>query len=254
MKTIILITGGFDPLHSGHIAYFKAAKKLGDILVVGVNSDAWLTRKKGIPFMPFNERAEIVRNINGVDFVIDFDDSDGSAKRAIQMVRQSYPQDKIIFANGGDRTSTNIPEMNIEDDNLEFVFGVGGEDKKNSSSWILQEWKAPKTNRQWGYYRVLHEVEKHTKVKELTVEPGQRLSMQRHRDRSEHWFVAEGAATVYTINRSTDVELFGVFKKHQHLHIDKTQWHQLCNETDVPLKVVEIQYGDRCEEEDIERK
>jgi cytidyltransferase-like protein len=67
MKTIILITGGFDPLHSGHIAYFKAAKKLGDILVVGVNSDSWLTRKKGIPFMPFNERAEIVRNIIGDD-------------------------------------------------------------------------------------------------------------------------------------------------------------------------------------------
>jgi mannose-6-phosphate isomerase-like protein (cupin superfamily) len=170
------------------------------------------------------------------------------------MVRQSYPQDHIIFANGGDRTSTNIPEMDIVDDNLEFVFGVGGEDKKNSSSWILQEWKAPKTERQWGYYRVLHEANKQTKVKELTVEPGQRLSMQRHQDRSEHWFVAEGTATVYTIDNSTDVELLGVYSKHQHLHISQTQWHQLCNETDQPLKVVEIQYGERCEEEDIERK
>ena len=73
MKKIVLITGGFDPLHSGHIAYFKAAKALGDILIVGVNSDAWLTRKKGSPFMPYKERAEIVRNIVGVDFVIDFD-------------------------------------------------------------------------------------------------------------------------------------------------------------------------------------
>lgn len=254
MKTIVLITGGFDPLHSGHIAYFKAAKKLGDILVVGVNSDAWLTRKKGAPFMPLLERTAIVRNIAGVDFVIDFNDDDGSARHAIRMVRQSYPQDKIIFANGGDRTSTNIPEMDIEDENLEFAFGVGGEDKKNSSSWILQEWKAPKTERVWGYYRVLHSVDKHTKVKELTVEPGQKLSMQRHQDRSEHWFIAEGTATVYTINRSTDVELLGVYNKHQHLHVDKTQWHQLCNETDQPLKVVEIQYGDRCEEEDIERK
>ena len=254
MKTIVLITGGFDPLHSGHIAYFKEAKKLGDILVVGVNSDAWLTRKKGTPFMPFKERAEIVRNIIGVDFVIDFNDSDGSAKRAIQMVRQSYPQDCIVFANGGDRTKENIPEMDIKDENLEFVFGVGGEDKKNSSSWILQEWKAPKTERSWGYYRVLHEVEKHTKVKELTVAPGEKLSMQRHQDRSEHWFVSKGTATVYTINRNTDVELLGVYNKHQHLHVDKTQWHQLCNETDQPLKVVEIQYGDRCEEEDIERR
>jgi len=170
MKKIVLITGGFDPLHSGHIAYFKAAKALGDILIVGVNSDAWLTRKKGSPFMPYKERAEIVRNIVGVDFVIDFDDSDNSAKRAIWMVRQSYPNDKIIFANGGDRTDKNIPEMDIQDQNLEFVFGVGGFNKANSSSWILQEWKAPKTERQWGYYRVLHEVSG-MKVKELTVNP-----------------------------------------------------------------------------------
>jgi cytidyltransferase-like protein len=254
MQKIVLITGGFDPIHSGHISYFKAAKQLGDILVVGINSDDWLIRKKGAAFMPFIERAAIVKNIVGVDFVIDFNDSDNSAKHAITMVRQSYPQDHIIFANGGDRTKENIPEMDIKDNNLEFAFGVGGEDKKNSSSWILQEWKALKTERTWGYYRVLHEVEKHTKVKELTVAPGEKLSMQRHQDRSEHWFVSEGTATVYTINRKTDVELLGVYNKHQHLHVDKTQWHQLCNETDQPLKVVEIQYGDRCEEEDIERK
>jgi D-beta-D-heptose 7-phosphate kinase/D-beta-D-heptose 1-phosphate adenosyltransferase len=254
MKTIVLITGGFDPIHSGHIAYFKAAKKLGDLLIVGVNSDDWLTRKKGSPFMPFKERAEIVRNIIGVDYVIDFDDSDNSAKHAITMVRQSYPQDKIIFANGGDRTSINIPEMDLIDDNLEFKFGVGGEDKKNSSSWILQEWKAPKTERQWGYYRVLHENGQEVKLKELTVEPGKTLSMQRHQKRAEHWFVSEGPATVYTLNRKTDAELWGVFTKHQHIHIGKEEWHQLANETDKPLKIVEIQYGEDCVEEDIERK
>jgi len=254
MKTIVLITGGFDPIHSGHIAYFKAAKKLGDILIVGVNSDSWLTRKKGMPFMPYSERAAIVRNIVGVDYVIDFDDQDNSAKHAIQMVRQSYPQDRIIFANGGDRTSTNIPEMDIVDDNLEFAFGVGGEDKKNSSSWILQEWKAPKTERQWGYYRVLHENANEVKLKELTVEPGKTLSMQRHQHRAEHWFVAEGTATVYTINKSTDVELLGKYQKFDALHIKRTEWHQLCNETDHPLKIIEIQYGENCVEEDIERK
>lgn len=253
-KKIVLITGGFDPLHSGHISYFKAAKALGDILVVGVNSDAWLTRKKGAPFMPLAERTTIIRNIVGVDFVIDFNDSDGTAKHAIWMVRQSYPQDHIIFANGGDRTDANIPEMDFQDDNLEFAFGVGGEDKKNSSSWILQEWKAPKTERNWGYWRVLHENGQQVKVKELTVSPGERLSMQKHKERSEHWFVAEGTATVYTINRSTDIELLGIFNQHQALHISKQQWHQLSNESEVPLKVVEIQYGDNCVEEDIERK
>lgn len=254
MKTIVLITGGFDPLHSGHIAYFKAAKQLGDILVVGVNSDAWLIQKKGVPFMPLSERSAIIKNIIGVDFVIDFNDSDGSAKHAIQMVRASYPQDKIIFANGGDRTSSNIPEMDIVDDNLEFIFGVGGEDKKNSSSWILQEWKAPKTKRQWGYYRVLHENGKEVKVKELTVEPGQCLSMQRHQNRAEHWFIAEGDAEVYTINKKTDQELVGIFHKHQSLHINKNEWHQLCNPSNKPLKIIEIQYGTDCNESDIERK
>ena len=144
--------------------------------------------------------------------------------------------------------------MSIDDDNLTFEFGVGGEDKKNSSSWILQEWKAPKTERPWGYYRVIHDYGKRVKVKELTVEPGQRLSMQRHQQRAEHWFVAEDVATVYTINRNTDYELLGTFNEHQALHIEKTQWHMLCNETAQPLKVVEIQYGEDCIEEDIERK
>jgi cytidyltransferase-like protein len=252
MKKIVLVTGGFDPLHSGHIAYFECAKKLGDILVVGVNSDAWLTRKKGAPFMPLLERTNIVRNLKMVDYVIDFNDNDGSARHAIQMVRQSYPQDQIIFANGGDRTDENIPEMDVADTDTKFVFGVGGFNKANSSSWILEEWKTPKTERQWGYYRVLHNVPG-TKVKELTVNPGQRLSMQRHQDRAEHWHVAQGIATVYTINRKSDVELLGQFTQFQHIHIDRHEWHQLCNETDQPLKIVEIQYGSSCVEEDIER-
>jgi cytidyltransferase-like protein len=255
MKTIVLVTGGFDPIHSGHIAYLKAARKLGDILVVGVNSDAWLQRKKGRAFMPLSERTEILRNIQGVDFVIDFDDADGSAKKAIWMVRQSYPRDHLIFANGGDRTTTNIPEMDVNDDNLEFQFGVGGANKANSSSWILEEWKAPRTERPWGYYRVLHTPNTRVKVKELTVNPGQRLSMQRHRYRNEHWFVAEGSARVLTVNPiTTDVEDLGQYIAHQALHIKEQQWHQLCNDSGTqPLRVIEIQYGDATEEDDIER-
>lgn len=254
MEKIVLVTGGFDPIHQGHIAYFEAAKKLGDILVVGVNSDAWLARKKGRPFMPLLERTAVIRNLRMVDFVINFDDSDGSAKRAIQMVRQSYPQDQIIFANGGDRTDENIPEMDVADDNTKFVFGIGGFNKANSSSLILEEWKAPKTDRAWGYYRVLHEPNSNVKLKELTVEPGQRLSMQRHDHRSEFWFVSEGTATVYTLDSSTDMDLVGTYSAHQHLFIPQGSWHQLCNETDQPLRLIEIQYGDRCEEQDIQRK
>jgi cytidyltransferase-like protein len=254
MRKIVLVTGGFDPLHSGHIEYFKSAKKLGDLLVVGINSDAWLSRKKGAPFMPEQERNGIVKNLSMVDRTIFFNDRDGSAKEAIRDLRALYPNDQIVFANGGDRTQENIPEMDIKDDNLVFAFGVGGENKINSSSWILQEWKTPKTERAWGYYRVLHEQNKDVKVKELTVDPGKCLSMQRHKDRGEHWFVSEGTATVYTLNRSTDVELIGKFNKFENLHIGKTEWHQLCNETESLLKIVEIQYGDNCIEDDIERK
>ncbi len=142
---IVLVTGGFDPLHSGHIAYFKAAKTLGDRLVVGLNSDEWLTRKKGRPFMPLQERMAIVGNLEVVDEVVVYNDDDNSSCNAIELVKKRYPDAHIIFANGGDRTANNIPEMVFAD--VEFVFGVGGEDKKNSSSWILEDWKKPKTGR-----------------------------------------------------------------------------------------------------------
>jgi D-beta-D-heptose 7-phosphate kinase/D-beta-D-heptose 1-phosphate adenosyltransferase len=254
MKKIVLVTGGFDPVHSGHLAYFQAAKQLGDVLVVGVNSDAWLTRKKGRPFLPLKERVHIIQCLRMVDHCVLYDDSDGSSREAIRNVRAMYPQDEIIFANGGDRTDSNIPEMDVKDNNLKFVFGVGGVDKNNSSSWILEEWRAPKITRDWGYYRVLHEPNKRVKLKELTVDPGKTLSMQRHEDRGELWFVSEGEATLYTINRKSDAELHGRYPQNQMIVINRREWHQLANEGTEPLKVIEIQYGDRCDETDIERQ
>ena len=252
MKRIVLITGGFDPLHSGHIAYIKAARELGDLLIVGVNSDDWLRRKKGQEFMPWQERATIISALHDVGRVINFDDSDNSAKDAIRKVRAIHPSAQIIFANGGDRTNDNIPEMDIVDDNLQFVFGVGGFNKANSSSWILQEWKAPKTERPWGYYRILHEVPG-VKVKELTVESGKSLSMQRHQYRSEYWLVSEGSAIVNRWHEDYDLPPV-ILNKHDEYCITTNEWHQLTNPNQEPLRVVEIQYGEQCIEEDIERK
>jgi cytidyltransferase-like protein len=258
MKTVVLVTGGFDPVHSGHIRYLKAAKELGDVLYVGVNSDDWLTRKKGRPFLPMIERMTIIQNLKMVDYVLEFLDGDGSARNAIRMVQQMHPDDKIIFANGGDRTATNIPEMDLTDDprfeNLEFKFGVGGEDKANSSSWILEEWKLPKTIRPWGYYRVLFEPNPYCKVKELTVLPGQSLSMQRHRSRKEFWFVSQGVALVSTLDENNVETNKGIFTLHQQLNIGYLEWHRLQNKTANDLKIIEIQYGDACYEEDIERR
>lgn len=251
---IVLVTGGFDPLHSGHMDYFNSARSLGNKLAVGLNSDAWLTRKKGRPFMSWQERASIISNLRSVDYVIEFDDSDNTSINAIKECRRMWPDAEIVFANGGDRDHNNVPEMSLEDDQVSFMFAVGGTDKGNSSSWILDQWRAPRTDRSWGYYRVVHQVGANTKLKELTVNPKTCLSMQQHQKRAEFWFVAEGEAAVYTLNNSSDHDLVGTYTQHQHIFIAQSQWHMLCNETDHPLKLIEIQYGENCVEEDIQRR
>ena len=98
MSTVVLVSGGFDPLHSGHIHYLQAAKDLGDLLVVGINSDAWLARKKGRAFLPAAERRVIVANLRMVDQVIEFKDDDNTACQSIRDVLQLYPHDCIVFA------------------------------------------------------------------------------------------------------------------------------------------------------------
>lgn len=251
---IIIASGGYDPIHSGHIAYMSAARALGDRLIVGLNSDAWLVRKKGQAFMPLEERIQIVSNLKMVDQCIAFDDTDGSAIDAIKQVRAMYPNDIITFVNGGDRTAVNIPEMSYKDSNLVFQFGVGGEDKKNSSSWILKEWKEPTTPRPWGEYRVLYDYTspgRATKVKELTIMPGQTLSLQRHADRSEHWHVVEGMCNVHT---DQSIKPPRTLMLHDTVDIAAWAWHRLANPFTSPCKLIEIQYGKECVEGDIERK
>jgi len=256
---VVLCTGGFDPLHSGHIEYLRCAKALGDTLIVGLNSDDWLSRKKGQEFLPFYEREQIVSNLRMVDNVIMFDDHDDTAIEAIIKTKRFYQLADVIFANGGDRTADNIPEEEyfLQDDWITFKYGVGGDDKKNSSSWLLKNWTDKKTDRNWGYYKVLHEVMNkggHTKVKELTVEPGNSLSMQKHLHRNELWFVAEGNATLQTVSdNSMFPEDVRQFKQYDFVTIKENEWHQLINETEKPLKIVEIQYGEFCNEEDIIR-
>jgi cytidyltransferase-like protein len=248
---VVVVTGGFDPLHSGHIEYFRAAKQLGDLLIVGLNSDAWLARKKGQPFMPLEERRIIVGSLKDVHATMTFNDDDGSARDLLVLIKREFPYAEIIFANGGDRTAENIPEMTVP--NVLFKFSVGGENKMNSSSWILREWKHPKTLREWGYYRILHDVPG-CKVKELTVEPGKRLSMQRHFMRHEFWHVAEGKCVL-------DMKLPSGYSlppmdlvTHSQIQIPQGDWHRLSNPYSAPCRIVEIQYGEECIEEDIERK
>lgn len=252
MSKVVLVTGGFDPLHSGHIEYFKAAKQLGDKLVVGVNTDSWLTRKKGRPFMPSTERIPIIQHLDIVDHCILFGDDDDTAIEAIKNVKAMYPDDQIIFANGGDRTKENIPEMIFDD--VDFVFGVGGENKLNSSSWILDEWKTQKTKRDWGYWRVLDDKpEKGYKVKELVIYPGKSLSDQRHFKRSEDWKVLEGIVKMDTefngIQSSINLQ-----PKSLTYNIGQEVWHKASNPGTENAHILEIQWGSECIEEDIERR
>tara|TARA_Y100001963_G_scaffold127134_1_gene180286 strand:+ start:171 stop:629 length:459 start_codon:yes stop_codon:yes gene_type:complete len=139
-KKVSLVTGGFDPIHSGHIAYFERAKDLSDYLVVGLNTNEWLTRKKGQYFLPWIERADIIRHLDMVDAVISWDDFDESACGAIAKCLEI--SEKVIFCNGGDRIKTNTPEIKGygDDPRVEFKFAIGGDDKMNSSSWILNDY------------------------------------------------------------------------------------------------------------------
>ena len=136
-EKVSLVTGGFDPIHSGHIRYFERAKDLSNYLVVGLNGDPWLKRKKGQYFQSWTERADIIRHLNMVDAVVSWDDVDDSACGAIEKCLEIA--DEVIFCNGGDRGKGNTPELDKfkDNDRVKFEWGIGGEDKMNSSSWIL---------------------------------------------------------------------------------------------------------------------
>lgn len=248
---IIVISGGFDPIHSGHIDYIKSAKKNGDKLIVALNSDEWLAKKKGKHFMPFNERKVVLENLSCVDSVIDFDDDEkGSAKNALEKVKRIYPTDRIIFANGGDRNKKNIPEMSV--DGVEFLFSVGGDDKKNSSSWILKSWKYYEEERTWGKFFNLFE-ESQIKVKELKVYPKNGMSFQRHFKRNEIWLVSKGACVINYSEDDPSNKKNVQLNKFDHYFVPICQWHQITNPFDEPCHIIEIQYGETCTEEDIER-
>lgn len=248
---IIVVSGGFDPIHSGHIAYFNAAKKLGDKLIVALNSDEWLINKKGKFFMPFDERKAVIEQLASVDSVIDFEDDDiGSASNALVKIKELYPDHNIAFANGGDRTKNNIPEMAVN--GIEFLFSVGGDDKKNSSSWILKKWQYYYEERLWGSFYNLFE-EEQVKVKELIVNPGKGMSFQKHFKRNEIWMVSKGSCVVnYSKddpNKKKNIQL----NKFDHYLVPVGQWHQITNPFEETCHLIEIQYGDACIEDDIER-
>ena len=137
-RSIIVLSGGFDPVHKGHLRMFREASWLGHQVIIGLNSDDWLTRKKGKPFMPWEERKEVLESMRYINQVLPFDDSDDTASDIIFKVCKLYSNENfnIYFANGGDRGKGNVPELDVcKDLNVVMLWGIGG-GKIQSSSWL----------------------------------------------------------------------------------------------------------------------
>ena len=132
-KPTVMVSGGFDPVHAGHIRMIRHAARYGDVIVIA-NSDDWLYRKKGFVFMEFERRIEILNAIKGVIVVDSVDDVDGTVCEAIRRLTPTY------FANGGDRGRTNTPEQSVcEELGVQLLWGIGGEEKLDSSSTLVRK-------------------------------------------------------------------------------------------------------------------
>tara|TARA_Y100000768_G_scaffold388524_1_gene384953 strand:+ start:909 stop:1682 length:774 start_codon:yes stop_codon:yes gene_type:complete len=248
---IAVVSGGFDPLHSGHISYLNSASKIGDRLIVCLNSDRWLKQKKGNFFLPYAERKIILESLEMVNQVIDFEDDElGSVTNGLTKIQHLFPDDQIVFCNGGDRNKSNIPEMKLK--GIDFCFGVGGDKKENSSSSILKSWSNRSTDRIWGMFYDLFQDEG-TKVKELIIKPGKGMSFQKHNFRSEFWFVAYGKCIVNYSNDDPDKKKQVTLSTHDHFFVPKESWHQITNPFSSDCRIIEIQYGKKTIEDDIER-
>lgn len=255
-RSIIVLSGGFDPLHEGHIAMFDAASASYDVVYVGLNSDEWLTRKKGKPFMTFKTRWSILKSLTQIDYIAAFDDSDDSAIDLLKrLLDWNRPGDSITFGNGGDKANSNYPEYDFcIKNNIKINDTLGGSHKINSSSALLKNWNIESMIRDWGQWKVLHSYPPETKIKELIVTPGASLSWQQHLQRSEKWFIRTGIATLYHSNDYDKNINKNILVKDDMITIPSERWHKLLNDYKENLSIIEIQYGSNCIESDIIRK
>lgn len=176
---MIMLSGGFDPLHIGHLRMIQAAASMDDRVVLALNSDDWLIRKKGFFFQPWEERAEILSAINGVFSVVRVDDSDGTVCKALEELKPD------LFGNSGDRQLCNTPESTLcFEMGITPVFELGNTAPHVHSSHIIAK---ARVERSWGFYTVLFDSPK-VRVKLLEFKEGEVTSLQLHKKRTEYLF------------------------------------------------------------------
>jgi len=244
MKKIV-VSGGFDPVHIGHLEMLKQAREIGSHLTVILNSDKFLLDKKGFIFMNFTERKKILLGFECVDKVIKCIDKDNTVCKTISKLREKNEID--IFANGGDRKNKkDIPEYEIcKKLGVEMIFDVGG-NKIQSSSKLLNPFINYIEKRPWGEFENLLETKKFL-VKKLVINPGQKISVQLHKHRKENWTIVEGKGKIQIGKKS----FFGTVGSS--FSIPKNEIHTIENTQKKALIIIEVQLGNKLSEEDIVR-
>ena len=253
----VAVSGGFDPLHIGHVRMLKAARALGDRLVVIINNDHWLRAKKGFVFMPQKERVELIKSFPFVDRVVLTDHKKGDIDRSV--VRSLAKVKPAIFANGGDRdtrdakkrsSSLNADQQYCKEHGIKMVFNVGRGGKVQSSSWMIRDASRNflRSVRPWGEFYGW-DTGKKWYVKTLYVKAGKRLSLQYHHHRSERWILVEGDLTAVIVKNGVRTE--HALRIGETFIVHKGTIHRLMSKKGGA--VVEVAIGSLFNEEDIVR-
>ena len=238
-EVVVAVSGYFDPVHEGHIEYFRLARKLGNRLVVILNNDEQAVLKKGKSFMSEYGKRSVLEALEMVDEVFVSVDKDKSVCESLRVIKPD------VFAQGGDRFSYEVPERKVcRELNIKVVDSLGK--KIQSSSKLISESRRSYEERAWGRIISIEKGEGY-QVKRLIIDVDKRISLQRHLHRSEHWVVVSGVAKV-TID---DDEI--ILKRNESSYIPLGAVHRLENCGRIPLEIIEVQNGEYLGEDDIER-
>jgi cytidyltransferase-like protein len=259
LDPIVVVSGGFDPVHRGHLELFKEAAEHGRVHVL-LNSDGWLARKKGAALLPFNTRREVLIQLSPIHRVHSAEDEDGTVSQGLTSLRKQYPNTKILFVNGGDRKESNTPELAIcEALQIKPLWNIGG-GKIDSSSERLQIYEQRhkekySVTRDWGEYQIIAEglnlgaVNTGWLTKILTIEPRKNISFQRHFHREEQWVFLEGEGRFFSQETGGSWVSAG-----DTIRIPVGNSHWVANTSSRSnLVILETWFGDKLEESDIER-